>query len=180
MKKVISAAVAVLALSACGSAPEPVETVTVTVPVPESDRGVTATPDNPAATLYFGEEAYFNNNEIVVSVSEPVEAALADYYHFKINEGKDVIEYTVTLTNNSEDPINTMDVVTSATSGEQAANPVDDPEAGLFNPWLDVLPGDTVTFKEAWAVRPNDVFTLSVSMGFSEPVFYRTTINIGE
>lgn len=168
-----------LVLAGCaGPADGPVETVTVTetveVVVPSSTKASGELSGD--GSVPFGGTLTWNNN-VSITISEPVEAELAEYYLFEENKGKSIIAYEVTVTNDTDYPLDTMDIVTMGTTGEHAANHVVDVEAGLFNPWVSVLPGKTMRYKEAWAVEPGEDFVLEVTYGMGEPGYYQARID---
>jgi hypothetical protein len=69
-----------------------------------------------------------------------------------------------------------MDIITVATTGNEASSPVDDADAMLFNPWVPVLPGEEITFQEAWTALPGEEFVLRVTYGMTEAHGYYSTV----
>lgn len=90
-------------------------------------------------------------NDTVVKVAAP-EAFTPTEYAF-VDEGYVMAAAVeVTITNNSDAPVDTGWYFLSATVGEKAAGTVSDSESGVDNPGAKVMPGQSLTYKEGLAV----------------------------
>lgn len=124
----------------------------------------------------FGEGFKFEDG-VQVEVSQPAAFTPSASAFTGSGQFTTYVRFDVTVTNNSTKPFTPMLMTFAATSGGVAAEDVYDMEANVtgMGPDGDVLPGSTVTFAVAYAVKDPADLQLDVSTGFDYDTVYFTS-----
>lgn len=153
-------ALAALALFGC-SAP----------PATEADpKGVPAMPvvkveATPPPIPTFGDVVSYSDG-LSISVSEPSVYVPTDMAAGMV-EGQPVVIFEFVLTNNSDEPFDPSMVIASALSGGKKASGVFDTSNDVgFPPATSVIPGESVSWNQAWSVADPLNITLETTVGF--------------
>lgn len=100
-------------------------------------------------------------NATVISVAAPEPYAPSD--SAAVDEGfESAATVTITIRNDSDAPVDTMDYTVSATSGERPAGYATDITAGIGDPGAKVMPGKSLTYKLGLAVDEGEPVTVTV------------------
>jgi hypothetical protein len=136
-------------------------------PVPNES----ATPDEPdgdaAAGLAFGETMEWGDG-VTMTVSEPETFTPSD-----LAAGADQAEnlvFTLTITNDSSENVQPIVVSTLASDGTEATRLIDiGAEGGQVGipPTTPVLPGESITWREAWSVADSASLTMETAPSFA-------------
>ncbi|MCG2801187.1 MAG: DUF4190 domain-containing protein, partial [Cellulomonas sp.] len=140
-----------------------------------ADGGTAGTPDA-SAVAAFGEAFEFEDG-VQVQVSQPAAFAPSASAFTGTGGFTNFVSFDVTVTNNSTEPFQPLMMSFAATSGGVAGEDVYDSEANVtgMGPEGDVLPGNTVTFTVAYAVKDPADLQLDVLTGFDYDTVYFTS-----
>ncbi|WP_159807723.1 hypothetical protein [Cellulomonas citrea] len=138
--------------------------------------------DAPAQTPDAGQIAAFGDgfkfeDGVQVEVSQPTAFTPSATAYTGSGQFTTYVRFDVTVTNNSTKPFTPMLMTFAATSGGAAAEDIYDMDANItgMGPDGDVLPGGTVTFAVAYAVKDPADLQLDVSTGFDYDTVYFTS-----
>lgn len=157
---VVLATIAVAAgLTACGE-----QSGTISDPTTEATTEVTteaaaeetteaaAEPTNPT----FGQTWTWDDG-LAVSVSAPAEYAATEYAAGTV-DGQSNIAFTVTVTNGTDEDISALFMTVEVVSGGKEGSEIFDTEGGSDIPTADILPGETLSWTQAFSVAdPADI-----------------------
>lgn len=185
MKRVVIAALPLVLLTACGSGgSSKVVTKTVTAPTSHSSAAAPSsnnlTPQSPSVTaepssvtqsnntsggaLAFG-QTFTSSTGRKVTISKPVpyhpgDSAALDTH---LPAGTPYWKVTISLDNSSNQSFDTTDLLVKATSGETSVDGITDVETGIGSqPDSTLLPGHTVSWVEAYPVKPGTSLTVEL------------------
>lgn len=167
------AAAAALALAGCGSSGGST-TTTSSSQAGASSPSASASASQEAAkgAAKFG--STLSKDGISVTIGAPVAAKPSNEY-VTDGQGKKLTVMSVTqvtVKNDSTEPLSAMSVNTQATSGDRKVEKVFDSGAGIDLPTVDVLPGRSLKWKEAYAIAPTAPLDVQLSVNFSRVGVY--------
>ncbi|WP_289017368.1 hypothetical protein [uncultured Ornithinimicrobium sp.] len=134
--------------------------------------------DSASGGATFGEKHEISDR-MAVTVSEPEEFTPGEYA-FVEGDWDVFVSMDVTLENIGDEPVESMELMTRATSGSQEAEPIFDTDSGLDMPTAVVQPGRELEFTMGYGVNSGEPFDLTVEdmMDFeSTGVTLSTTID---
>lgn len=115
--------------------------------------------------LKFGETFVGSRSEVTLGVPQPMAAPGYKTTH------SEFVSIDVTLKNNGTEVMDTTGMIFSGTSGGESAD-TNIYSQGIGNPYVDVLPGQSVTFKIGVGLKdPNDL-TVGTSYGIASTSAY--------
>ncbi|MBB5785997.1 hypothetical protein [Jiangella mangrovi] len=123
-----------------------------------------AHPTNAADRISAFGESYAWNTGVEVTVSPLRAFEPGEYASFE--DAPAYIAYDVTILNNSEDVFDAATYYATLLSGGREGSQVFDTDQGVDYPTAQVLPGQSVTFTDAWGVQDPADITLSIAPSF--------------
>lgn len=185
---ILTAPIAALALTACGTDNEPAETKTVTqtatpnaeaADVPEDElTDADAEPedydesDAQDVMVTFGEEyEWLDGTKVTISEPEPYQP---DEFAAGGETSNEIVSVDVTITNGQDAPLDASYVTPTVTSAGTPGDEVFDDTVG-FGAEMSVMPGKSVTFKAAYGVDDSDDMVVEFAPTWDHRNAYWTT-----
>lgn len=161
----LSIAILLFAFSGCSS----------TAP---STPGVAATPVEtkqapPAENKFlkqFGDIITFDNG-VTISISEPAPYTPTQYAAGTV-DGNENLVFNVVVTNGSDEPIDPMFLGSVSAGGQEASSIIDMENNIGLPPSTAILPGQSVTWQEAYAVVSSTDITFQMSYNFFKDAIF--------
>lgn len=130
----------------------------------------TSSDEGSSKTKPFGSTFTWDDG-VAVTISKP-RSFQPSPYAASDNKFKKFVVVDVTLKNGSKEPYNAMTLTTTATSGDKQSDGVFDSEKGIDLPTADILPGKTLTWKQAYGVDDTGDLVIAVDNGFGNATGY--------
>jgi hypothetical protein len=182
-KYLLLAAAGMLAISlaGCGTQPASIadDAAAVTEPAPADEVAEEVTEEGPASTTAKFGQAFTYPDGLAITVSEPRDFVPTEYAAGVDNPVNIVLD--VTITNNSAENFETL-AFAELTSGGRAGSTIIDignpalPDGGMGGTGTTLLPGQSITWTEAWSVLDGADLTYIVSpstFAYEDAIFTR-------
>ncbi|MBO1759331.1 MULTISPECIES: DUF4352 domain-containing protein [unclassified Dermacoccus] len=141
-----------------------------TTPQTSSSATSTSSDEVNSKTKPFGSTFTWDDG-VAITISKPQPFQPSPYAASDTKFKKFVI-VDVTLKNGSKEPYNAMTLTTTATSGDKQSDGAFDTEKGVDLPTADILPGKTLTWKQAYGVDATGDLVIAVENGFGNAKGY--------